>query len=569
MSERSYWTNLSSNQLSRRRMLRGAALGGAGLASAALIGCSSGGSKPAAPTGGAAPAAAGAAAPVSAAKPGGRIARGSGNDPDTFDLHLSETSGTMTPAAPGYNNLIQFDPLKVHDGPGDIIADLATGWEVSPDGMSYTFKLVQNAKFHDGTPFTSADVKASIARQQTPPSDLAVAPRQLQLKVIKAIDTPDAYTVKLTMTRPASPLSMLPILAQGWMAMYSKKDIEAKFTYKNKVNGTGPYRDMKMVAGNKISMERNKDYHVKGRPYLDGLDLYNMPDATARDAALITGQLHIGSATAATLPSLKTALGDKANYFKRPDLVFDMLSYNTTKAPWNDERVRQALARALNREDGIKVIMKGDGVVGGYMRPGGPWALSEEEIRKVAGYELPGANAIADAKKLLAAAGVKDGLQVPLLIRQAVSEPQGLWAADQLSKVGINIKQDVVQSAVAYERLNKKDFELVVFGLTTALDDPDALYQQYHIKDAPGNYANLSTPELEALFLKQSTELDPAKRKALVTDLQKLSLPMLGKVVFYWKVSNAIALKSVQDWTLHARTGDYNNSRFENVWMKA
>lgn len=224
MSEGNYW---SGSRVSRRGLLRGAALSGAGLAGSALIGCSSGakqsgGSSPPAAN---APAAAGTQAPEG--KYGGRIARAINNDPDTLDLHSSETSATITPAAPMYNNLVQFDPMKVGDTPADIIPDLATSWEAAPDGMTYTFKLVQNAKFHDGTPFTSADVKASIVRQQTPPADLKIAPRSGMLQVIKAIETPDAYTVRLVTKQPTSPLTMLPMMGQGWMAVYSKKDIEA------------------------------------------------------------------------------------------------------------------------------------------------------------------------------------------------------------------------------------------------------------------------------------------------------------------------------------------------------
>lgn len=275
------------------------------------------------------------------------------------------------------------------------------------------------------------------------------------------------------------------------------------------------------------------------------------------------------AANPATLGPIKAAVGDKANYFNRPDLVFDMMSFNTKKAPWKDERVRLAFARAINREDAIKVVMKGAGVAGGYMRSGGGWDLPLAEIQKIAGYEPFSANTLADAKKLLQAAGVPEGFKVPLLIRQRVSEDQGLFAADQLAKIGVTVTQDVQQSAVAYQRLNKGEFDLVVFGLTTALDDPDAVYAQYHLEKAPGNYTQLSSPQLEELFKKQTVELDSAKRKDLVNQMERAALPLLAKVIFYWKVSNAVAYKSVKNWTLHARTGDYNNSRFQDVWLDA
>src|SRR5207244_8864911 len=130
---------------------------------------------------------------------------------------------------------------------------------------TYTFKMVQNAKFHDGTPFVAADVQASLQRQITPPKELLGPPRQGQLAVISKMETPDNYTLKMSMKQPVSPLSMLPILAQGWMVVYSKKDIDANFDFKKNINGTGPHRFKGYDRGNKVTYEHNKDYFVKNR----------------------------------------------------------------------------------------------------------------------------------------------------------------------------------------------------------------------------------------------------------------------------------------------------------------
>ena len=565
-----YWTSLATHRVTRRGALRGAALGAAGLTGAALIGC--GGekteTKPAASTTGGAPGAATASAPTAAQpKKGGRIARAQSGDPVTFDQHGQSTTLVNLPSSPMFNTLVQFDPKDSDEKSSSIIPDLADSWEVSKDGLTYTFKLKQGVKFHDGTPFVAGDVKASLERQITPPKGL-VPPRKDQLKVITKMETPDDFTLKMTMSRPSSPSSMLPILGQGWMSIYTKKDAaDDKFDWKNKTNGTGPYRDMKYERGVKVTMERNKDYHVKDRPYLDGLDIYLMPQEASREAALQAGQVQLGAMAAGSAEALKKAIGDKAVYSKRSTLGFSVLNYNTSKAPWNDERVRRAVNLAINREDAIKVITKGEAVVGGYLLPGGEWALPEAEIRKIPGYEQQGPNSVAEAKKLLDAAGVKDGLNVTLLVRTAFYEDLCLFTGDQLAKIGMKAKQDLVETAVAYDRINKRDFDLVPWGHGVSLDDPDALWQEFYIKGAPRNYSELSSPEIEAAFLKQSVELDPAKRKALVADLQKTSLPALGKSIYYWSISQAAVYKQVQSYLPHVSS--YNNMKFQDVWLNA
>ena len=324
---------------------------------------------------------------------------------------------------------------------------------------------------------------------------------------------------------------------------------------------------MKYERGVKVTMERNKDYFVKERPYLDGLDIYIMPQESSRDAALQAGQVQVGSMSAGSAESLKKTIGDKAVYAKRSTMGFSVLNYNTSKAPWNDERVRRAVNLAISREEAIKIVVKGEGTIGGYLLPGGDWALPQAEIQKVSGYEPQGPNSVAEAKKLLDAAGVKDGLNVTLLVRQAFYEDLCLFTGDQLSKLGMKVKQDPAETAVAYDRINKRNFDLVPWGHAVSLDDPDALWGEMYLKGAPRNYSELSTPEIEAAFLKQSVELDPAKRKALVADLQKVSLPALGKSIYYWSLSQTAAWKQVQGYVPHV--SPYNDKKFDNIWLSA
>ncbi|TAK73298.1 MAG: ABC transporter substrate-binding protein [Dehalococcoidia bacterium] len=570
MSDTNFWKRAPTGAISRRHLIRGASMAGAGLAGAALIGCGAKKTEPspAASSPGAPAAATAKTAAAVQPKSGGRLQQAQAGDPPTFDLHTSSTNLIARPAEPLFSTLVQYDPAKPAEKPGDIIPDLAESWEVSKDGLTYVFKLKQGVKFHDGTPFVAADVKASYERQANPPKGL-IPPRQIQFEVIKAMEMPDATTLKMTMGRPASPLSMLPIFAQGMNAIYSQKDaVNDKFDWKNKANGTGPYRDVRYERGVKVTMERNKDYHVKGRPYLDGLDIYLMPQAASRDAALLAGQLDLtDSLSAGSREQIKANLGEKAVYSRQIGLGFNVLNYNTSKAPWNDERVRQALNLGINKQDAIKVAAKGEGALGGYLVPDGDWALPQAEIEKLPGYQPQGPNSVAEAKKMLAAAGVKDGLEVNVLVRTSFYEDLCLFTGDQLAKLGFKAKQDPVETVVAYDRINKRNFDLVPWGFGSQLDDPDAIWQEFYLKASSRNYSELSTPEIEAAFLKQTVELDPVKRKALVADLQKVSLPVLAKSVYYWGTGESAVYKKVQGYSTHRTM--YNNTKMQDVWLNA
>ncbi|MBI2886985.1 MAG: hypothetical protein HYY02_07230, partial [Chloroflexi bacterium] len=171
------------------------------------------------------PAPAGGAQPGTASQPkyGGVMTRllNQAGDAPSFDLHQESTSATTDSAGPAYDNLIMFDPVK----PSEIVPDLATKWELSPDGKTYTFFLHKDVKFHNGNPFTAADVKFTLERVMDPPKGI-VSPRRDAFTAIAGIETPDDYTVKVNLKRPNP--SLLTNLAQGWMAVYDKEWVEAK-----------------------------------------------------------------------------------------------------------------------------------------------------------------------------------------------------------------------------------------------------------------------------------------------------------------------------------------------------
>jgi peptide/nickel transport system substrate-binding protein len=495
---------------------------------------------------------------------GGTITAQLGGDPPNFDLHANSTYLVNHAMAPVYNQLVQFDADNPNEGPETIVADLAKSWEQANGGLRYVFKLQEGVTYHDGKPFTSADVKASMERMQNPPRGV-VSPRQDSLEVIDRIETPDATTVAFNLKRPAP--SLMPILAQGWMAMYSAQDIGGGFDFKLRTNGTGPFKFKEYVRGNRLVLEANPQYFVKGQPYLAGVTFFVMTDAGARLAAFQSGESNFSTLfSVSETKSLESVLRERMVLDKRDGYGFNTINFGAG-APWRDERVRRAVSLGMDRESSIAVVEEGDGTIGGYHSPAGPWTLSDAEIRALPGYAQYSERIRAEAKQLLQAAGVRDGHQCTILTRRnQSSERLSLAIRDSMQKIGLDAKPLVLEDAAAYDALNNRNFDLAPWGHAIALDDPDAIFAEFYLTNSPRNYSELSSPEVDALFLKQSQTLDQKERVKLVKEMQQKAIPLFGKVIISWGLRRWARRSTVQNYTAHV--GYYNNNRHASTWVE-
>ena len=393
-------------------------------------------------------------------------------------------------------------------------------------------------------------------------------PRQSQMKIIRTMETPDPYTLVLKLTRPSSPLTMLPVLGQGWLLIYSEGSIKSNFDFRTKINGTGPYRLTEYKLGTQVLLEKNKNYHVPNRPYMDGVDIYVIPDASTQLAQTQAGNLLLNDRV---FPNDQTAFkksadAEKFTYPSIPVLSMTSLLVNTTRTPWKDDRVRQALSMSFDRNAAIQILQSGVGNLGGYLLPGGSWALPKEDFEKLPGYTPHSEAGVAEAKKLLAAAGVPADFKTPVQTGPATdNRATATYMISQLQKLGWNVTADIQDSATGRARLIAGEFDLSNHNMPGAIDDPDTTFQEHLLKDAPSNFAKTSKQDVEDLFLKQTSELDPVKRAALAKDLQKAALVQWGMIAIYWRNRNAIINKQVKDYVLHMNS--YNNERYESVWL--
>ncbi|HEX9871894.1 MAG TPA: ABC transporter substrate-binding protein, partial [Candidatus Tectomicrobia bacterium] len=273
-------------------------------------------------------------------------------DPPSLDMHQESTFAVAQPMGAIYNNLVVFDP---HNYP-QIIGDLAKSWTVSDDYVSYTFKLHEGVKFHDGSELTSADVKVSWDRILNPPEGV-VSIRRSNYPMIKSVEAPDRYTVVFRLHHPSP--SFLASIAHPANFIFAKKylDQDPQY-YRTHTVGTGPFKLKNYVRGSYIEMERNPDYWKKGLPYLDGITYFVIKDTAARAKALRSDRVdaELRYLPPAEVDGIKAQLGDKIVAAKVQNISNFGAIFNVDKKPFDDERVRKALTLAIDRHDMVKTL---------------------------------------------------------------------------------------------------------------------------------------------------------------------------------------------------------------------
>lgn len=555
----------SNQRVARRVVLRSGGVAAAGLGALA-VGCSSSKNNAVPSSTTSVPAAKpanGTAAPAAAAssvqpQTGGILSQRLQTDPATLDIHQTSTYGAVWPEAPCYNQIIQFDPKEPDT---KIIPDLADAYEVGGDGLSIVFHLHPGVKFHDGSAFTSADAKATIDWIKNPPGKTA-SPRQGVLATVTSVEVPDAQTIKLILSRPTP--SLLLNLSTHYMAVSSMPDLDKGDAGTN-MNGTGPFKLKSYTRGVGIELERNPNYFVPGRPYLDGLKYSIVPDENTAFTGFTGGQFQqYYPIMAENLDRVAKETNGKAKVLSavQPGGVY--LFFNGKKKPYDDIRVRQAISLVLDRQACIQIVESGQGQIGCYMDPVGPWALPLDQLKAVVGYDKPD---IAEAKKLLAAAGVTEPVSGVILTRsdQAYRDTATFIQATLKQAFGWNYTIDPKDSAAAYTAAYALQFDLIAWRLGLSLDDPDATFAEIATRTAVRNWSQIYDDQADALFDKQSQTLDVAARKKLVIDTALKYMNSFQVIGLEFAYGNHGQYNTVQNYTRPLSL--YVNQRYQDVWL--
>ena len=410
---------------------------------------------------------------------------------------------------------------------------LAQAWDISPDGLTYTFKLRPNVKWHDGQPFTSADVSYTILEVLK-----KVHPRgRSAFAKVTAVETPDPLTAVIKLSQPAPP--MLTALASSYESPMVPKHLFAGTDpsanpYISKPVGTGPFVFKEWKKGDYILLEKNADYWQAGKPSLQRIVFRIISDASARAASFETGEGHIGGLS-------PVPLTDMPRIAKNPALSIETSGYaymspymlmevNLRKPPLNDVRVRQAIAHAIDRARMTQVVWLGYGQPAVSPIPSQVTTFHSTDLPK---YEFN----IDKAKKLLDDAGLKPGANgIRFKITHDFipfgSEYQrtGEFIKQQLNRVGIDVELRSQDLPSFFRRAyTEYDFDTTSLYYGAFADPTQGVQRLYWSKAIQKgvvftNNTGYNSPEMDRLLEGAQGENDPVKRKALYLDMQRLAM---------------------------------------------
>jgi len=437
--------------------------------------------------------------------------------PPSFDGHRESTYATVHAVAPFYSVLIRINPANPASTT-DFVCDLCTQMPQPTDGgLTYTFKIRQDVKFHDGSPLTAADVAASWSHVIFPPQGVLSA-RAANYLMVDKVEAPDPATVVFRLKFATG--AFLPALANPFNWIYQKANLDKDpHWYEKNILGSGPFKFAGYETGQSIKGVRNPDYYHKGLPYLDGfVGIYAAKQATRVDAIRSDrAAMEFRGMPPSARDELVNALGDKIAVQEGDWDVASAVTPNHKKKPFDDVRVRRALTLGIDRWGGAPGLSKIAIVetVGGLVFPGSPLAATKEELQQMAGYWPDIEKSRAEARRLLKEAGA-EGLSFELLNRN-VDQPYkyvATWLVDEWSKIGLHVTQKVAPTGPWFDAMRNGNFDVVVeapgYGIVNPPLDVQKALPESVSSENYGHYEDATEVEL---YDKMLREPDPAKQR--------------------------------------------------------
>ncbi len=461
------------------------------------------------------------ALPVPSACAGDSFVTASSAEPSNLIPFLATDSASHDAAERIFNGLVRYNPQLELEG------DLAESWETLDGGRTFVFHLRKDVRWHDGRPFTSADVAFTFAKLTDP--DLPT-PYGSDFKRVSKLETPDAFTVRVHYDEPYS-----PALSSWGMSIVPKHLLEnenlMKTEFARRPVGTGPYRFGRWVSGDRVELYANPDYH-EGRPGIDRIVIRVVPDP-----ATTFLELHQESIDSTALTPLQYARLTDSDFFKKtygkyryPSFGYTFAAFNLASPLFADARVRQALDMAIDRQEII------DGVLLGLGRPvTGPfspdsWAYNPDV--------KPSPFDPAEARRLLEEAGwrdtdgdgvrEKDGkpFEFTIVTNQGVVQRQMIAEILQrrFADVGVKMRIKIIEWSSFLKNVvdaRKFDMVLLAWGLSR---DPDPYDIWHSSKTGPGefNFIGYKNDEVDRLILEAQRNFDRDERARICRRIHAL-----------------------------------------------
>jgi peptide/nickel transport system substrate-binding protein len=444
-----------------------------------------------------------------------------------------------------YNQLVRFDADLVPQ------PELAESWEVSKDGNTWTFKLRQGVKFHDGQELTSADVKFTFDRL------FEKSPGKSDFIAVDKVEPAGKYQVKFVTKEPFA--GLLASLGGFWGFIVSEAGIKKHGDLNKAALGTGPFMLEDWKVEQQLTLKKHLQYFKKGLPHVDGAILRTIPDEANIVAALRTGQIqHAFIEDNKNWNLLKEEKG--LTGYRSSRLGYDYLNINASRGPLKDVRVRQAISWAVDRTAVLRVAAAGFGkLTAPATPPMKAWQIPEDQWMR---YYKPD---VEKARKLMADAGQGSGFTVKLLVIPTFPTmvSGAPVVAANLKRIGITAEIENVEYAVWIKRWLAKDFDMTM-NTTPGYADPDTAFFRALHSTKGQNWNSWSVPEVDALLEEGRRTMDQKKRKEIYDRVQILILENVPHLWLFSAETIDFTQASVKGWKQHPTTLLYG---FEGVWI--
>lgn len=495
---------------------------------------------------------------------GGTLVVAVSREPPTLTSAITTAGPTQTVSGK------LFDGLLTYDAKQQAQPQLATAWEVAKDGLAITFQLRPNVAWHDGHPFTSADVAFSVMEAW---KKYNARGRSTFLNVDR-VDTPSPLVAVLCLSRPSPYILRALSSIESQVIprhLYAGTDVLTN-PHNTTPIGTGPFRFVRWERGRQLVLERNEKYWGAGRPYLDRIVYRQVPDPAAAVAALETGAVHLAG---------EVPLSDLRTLGTRPGLVAHRrtntnnagitgFEFNLERPLFRDLRVRQAIAHAVDRDFLLKNVWHGFGhVAHGPL----PQAFADFHTDDVQRYPFD----LKKAEALLDAAGLKRNAQgIRLSFTNDPNDGGGVLfrtaqvLRSNLARIGVRMEVRTQDFGEFVNRVyTRRDFDTILYSASAGPDPAIGTQRFYWSRNIqPGvafsNGAGYRNAEVDRLLEAAQGEPDPARRRALYVRFQQLVQADLPKIPLISTETVVVASRSLNDFLTD---GDGSAGNFADAWL--
>ncbi len=446
---------------------------------------------------------------ASAQKRGGVLRVFQYDSPASMSIHEEAFNSAQNPMMAVFNNLVLFRQDVPQNRIDTIEPDLATKWSWNADMTALTFQLRQGVSWHDGKPFTTADVKCTWDLILGTGADkLRTNPRKSWYRNLDSISTKDD-TVTFHLKRPQP--AFIALLASGYSPVYPCH-VPAQDMRQHPI-GTGPFKFVSYKPNESIKLVRNAEYWKQGRPYLDGIEWTIIPNRSTAILGFIAGKFDLTFPFGLTVPLMKDIQNEapQAVCELQPANQSTNLIVNRDAPPFDNPEIRRAMALALDRKSFIQILAEGHGDIGGAMQP----------------------------------------------------PPQGVWGmpAEILKTL------HTVESATWFPKVYRKDYKIGLNLTGLGVDDPDAQFYENYACGSDRNYTGYCNPQIDKLFDQQSMERDQEKRRGLVFEIDKKLQEDGARPILFHNRFATCWQPQLKGLTIMVNSL-FNGWRMEDVWLE-